>query len=134
MRAERLERAGDGRGAGRLPGVRDGRQPCRPGLGEDPRKRLRREPRLGAAEPEADHPSVAKPDGVLRHLLGLLERELTSDVGREIHAHPVLLPRLLSAVAVAGDVPSHDAPARTASVGPKIASIYTAPCAFASAA
>jgi hypothetical protein len=54
-RAERLQRAGHGRGAGRLPGVRHG-----PGLGEDRRKRLRRDLRLEAAEPEADHPSVAK--------------------------------------------------------------------------
>ena len=112
VRPERLERAAH-RGRPRsFARVRHRREPelarevkCR-------LVRLRRIVGLEPAEPDPEHAAVAVLGCVAHGRLRILERVAADDVGRQPHLHAVQLPRLLRAVAVAGEdlVPVDTAP------------------------
>src|SRR4029077_9790731 len=86
---------------GDLAGVGDGGEAAVAGDREGGRVGLRRELRLGAAEPEAKYAALAVGDRHPGGFLGRLEREAARDVGGQAHLDPVHLARLLGAVAVA---------------------------------
>ena len=103
MRAERIERASHGVGTGGLARVRDRREPTFAGDGERGLVELRRVLGLEAAEPEADDAAVAVGDRVAGSRLCLVVGVAARDVRRQAYLDAVQLPRLLGAVAIAGE-------------------------------
>ena len=118
MRAERIERASHRVGTGGLARVRDRREPTFAGDGERALVELRRVLGLEAAEPEADDAAVAVGDRVAGSRLCLVVGVAARDVRRQAYLDAVQLPRLLGAVAIAGehlvavDRPRQSKPAR----------------------
>ena len=103
MRAERIERASHRVGTGGLSRVRDRREPTFAGDGERALVELRRVLGLEAAEPEADDAAVAVGDRVAGSRLCFVVGVAARDVRRQAYLDAVQLPRLLGAVAIAGE-------------------------------